>query len=108
LPHSRPAPIDSFALIQYTLLQRPDLHGQLTKTTRILYTMDREDRFEWHKKKAVRNYSKHRVSFEEARGVFRDAFAVEKLDDREDYGEERYTLIGILVGKDQEPGVYAE
>jgi uncharacterized DUF497 family protein len=34
------------------------------------------------------------VSFETAIKVFRDPFAIERLDDREDYGEERFILIG--------------
>ncbi|MGD0296955.1 MAG: BrnT family toxin [Bryobacteraceae bacterium] len=27
--------------------------------------------------------------------VFRDAFAIERLDDREDYGEERFVIVGM-------------
>jgi uncharacterized protein len=34
------------------------------------------------------------VSFETAKEVFRDPFAIERLDDREDYGEERFILMG--------------
>jgi uncharacterized protein len=34
------------------------------------------------------------VSFETAVKIFRDPFAIERLDDREDYGEERFILIG--------------
>jgi uncharacterized protein len=30
-----------------------------------------------------------------ARVVFKDPFAVERLDDREDYGEDRFILIGM-------------
>jgi uncharacterized DUF497 family protein len=33
---------------------------------------------------ASENYAKHGVSFEAARAIFKDAFAVERLDDRED------------------------
>jgi uncharacterized DUF497 family protein len=50
--------------------------------------------FEWDEAKAAENYVKHGVSFETAVKVFRDPFAVERLDDREDYGEERFILIG--------------
>jgi uncharacterized DUF497 family protein len=35
------------------------------------------------------------VSFELATKVFRDAFAIERLDDREDYGEERFVIVGM-------------
>lgn len=54
-----------------------------------------EDEFEWDDEKAASNAEKHGVTFEEARSVFRDPFAIELLDDREDYGEDRYILIGM-------------
>jgi len=38
------------------------------------------------------------VSFELARTVFKDPFAIERLDDREDYGEERFVIIGMGEG----------
>jgi hypothetical protein len=38
------------------------------------------------------------VSFEFAKTVFRDAFAVERLDDREDCGEERFVILGMAEG----------
>jgi uncharacterized DUF497 family protein len=50
--------------------------------------------FEWDEAKAAENYAKHGVSFETAIKVFRDPFAIERLDDREDYGEARFILIG--------------
>ena len=50
--------------------------------------------FEWDEAKAAENYAKHGVSFETAIEVFRDSFAIERLDDRQDYGEERFILIG--------------
>ncbi len=37
------------------------------------------------------------MSFELAKTVFRDPFAIERLDDREDYGEERFILIGMAA-----------
>ena len=40
----------------------------------------------------------HGVSFDLAKTVFRDPFAVERLDDREDYGEERFIIIGMAEG----------
>ena len=53
--------------------------------------------FEWDDDKAALNYAKHGVSFEAAREVFKDAFAVETLDDRVDYREERFSIIGWPV-----------
>ena len=55
--------------------------------------------FEWDSRKAAENDARHGVSFEAARDVFRDPFAVERLDDREDYGEVRYVIIGMVDGR---------
>ena len=46
--------------------------------------------FEWHDAKAEANLRAHGVSFELAKTVFKDPFASEFLDDRQDYGEDRY------------------
>ena len=52
--------------------------------------------FEWDAAKAARNQSDHGVTFEMARDAFKDPFAVEWLDDREAYGEDRYVIIGMV------------
>jgi uncharacterized DUF497 family protein len=39
------------------------------------------------------------VTFEAARDVFKDPFALEWLDDRESYGEDRYVIIGMVEGR---------
>lgn len=39
------------------------------------------------------------MRFEAARDVFRDPFAVELIDDRHDYGEARFVLIGLASGR---------
>ena len=54
-----------------------------------------DDEFEWDDDKAAANAEKHGATFEQARSVFRDPFAIELLDDREDYSEDRYILIGM-------------
>ena len=54
--------------------------------------------FEWHEAKAAANLRDHGVSFELAKTVFRDPFAIERLDDREDYGEERFVIVGMVEG----------
>ena len=54
--------------------------------------------FEWHDAKAEANLQAHGVSFELAKTVFRDPFAVERLDDRGNYGEERFVIIGMAEG----------
>jgi uncharacterized DUF497 family protein len=56
------------------------------------------DAFEWDETKAADKYAKHGVSFELATTVFKDPFAIERLDDREDYGEDRFILIGTMEG----------
>ena len=60
--------------------------------------MDADD-FQWDDRKAAENYAKHGVSFEMARDVFKDAFALDSLDERENYGEERYAIIGMVEGR---------
>lgn len=54
--------------------------------------------FEWRDAKAEANFEAHGVSFDLAKTVFKDPFAVERLDDREDYGEERLIIIGRAAG----------
>jgi uncharacterized DUF497 family protein len=55
--------------------------------------------FEWDFAKAALNLADHGVSFEMARDAFKDPFALEWLDDREDYGEERYIILGMVEGR---------
>lgn len=50
--------------------------------------------FEWDASKAADNIAKHGVSFERAKKVFVDPFAIERVDDRQDYGEQRFVLVG--------------
>lgn len=54
------------------------------------------DRFVWHDRKAASNARDHGVTFEAACEVFTDPFAVEWLDERERYGEDRYVIIGMV------------
>ena len=55
--------------------------------------------FEWEPDKAARNLRRHKVTFETARGVFDDPFALDEIDDREDYGEERSNILGSVEGR---------
>ena len=55
--------------------------------------------FEWDPRKASANLRAHGVSFELASTVFRDPFAIEFIDDRADYGEERFVIIGLAEGR---------
>lgn len=54
--------------------------------------------FTWHAAKAAANLHAHGVSFDLAKTVFRDPFAIELLDDREDYGENRFVIVGMADG----------
>jgi uncharacterized protein len=54
---------------------------------------------EWDDAKALANLAKHGVSFETASAVFNDPFAVEREDDRMDYGEQRFNIIGMVDGR---------
>ena len=47
-----------------------------------------DDEFGWRDAKSAANWRDHGVSFHDAIKAFRDRFAVERIDDREDYGEE--------------------
>jgi uncharacterized DUF497 family protein len=59
----------------------------------------KEPEFEWDAVKAARNEVDHGVTFEMARDVFKDPFAIELLDAREDYGEDRYVIIGMVSNR---------
>jgi uncharacterized protein len=55
-------------------------------------------RFEWDEDKNRRNQQIHGLDFREAERVFTPALLVE-VDDREDYGEDRYIGLGRLDGR---------
>jgi uncharacterized protein len=55
--------------------------------------------FEWHDAKAEANWKRHGVRFELARTVFTDPLALEFIDDREDYSEERFVIAGMAEGR---------
>jgi uncharacterized protein len=57
------------------------------------------DYFEWDNAKAAANLTKHGVSFEQARDAFDDPFAIDFIDDREDYGEQRVILFGMVEAR---------
>lgn len=53
--------------------------------------------FEWDEQKALLNFRKHGVKFDEAARVFDDPFAVSKQD-RIENGEHRWQTIGMSGG----------
>ena len=52
-------------------------------------------RFEWDPSKASANLKKHQVSFDEAKSVFFDDFAVQFFDDEHSSNEERFIMLGM-------------
>jgi len=51
-------------------------------------------KFEWDPAKAALNRRKHGISFPYATRVFLDDHRQERLDTREDYGEDRWAVLG--------------
>ena len=51
--------------------------------------------FEWDPSKSAANLKKHQVSFEEARTVFFDDFAVQFFDEEHSADEERFIMLGM-------------
>ena len=54
--------------------------------------------FEWDKQKNQANIEKHGLDFADAHKVFEYPMLV-KLDDREDYSEDRWIGIGLMDGR---------
>ena len=55
--------------------------------------------FEWDEAKADANYRKHRVTFQVAARAFDDNHGLDLVDDRMDYGEERWLRIALVEGR---------
>ena len=52
-------------------------------------------RFEWDASKAASNAKKHKVTFEVAKTVFYDDFALQFFDEEHSFDEERFLLLGM-------------
>lgn len=52
-------------------------------------------RFEWDPAKAAANARKHKVTFEAAKSVFYDDFAVQFFDEEHSSFEDRFLLLGM-------------
>jgi len=55
-------------------------------------------KFEWDVTKASINDQKYGISFEEARSVFYDEFALQFFDEEHSSEEERFLLLGMSTG----------
>ena len=51
--------------------------------------------FEWDTTKAASNLKKHGISFDEAKSVFYDEFAVQFYDDGHSDDEDRFLMLGL-------------
>ncbi len=54
-------------------------------------------RFEWDSSKAASNARKHKVTFEMAKTVFYDEFAVQFFDEEHSFDEDRFLLLGMSL-----------
>ncbi len=66
---------------------------------RLSRTWTENGKFQWDKAKAAANFARHGVTFEAACEVFNDPFALDWLDESEDYGEDRFAVIGMSEGR---------
>ena len=64
----------------------------LDLSTEFPYSQDMN--FEWDERKAQANLAKHKIDFGDVLGVFLDPCRLETIDDREDYQETRFKVIG--------------
>lgn len=53
-------------------------------------------KFEWNEDKNLSNIGKHGISFEEAKSIFSDSFAIVNEDKSFEYGEPRFVIIGRI------------
>jgi uncharacterized DUF497 family protein len=55
-------------------------------------------KFEWDPPKAEANIKKHQISFDEAKSVFYDEFAIQFFDEEHSSNEERFLMLGMSSG----------
>jgi uncharacterized DUF497 family protein len=53
-------------------------------------------RYEWDEHKRLANLKKHGIDFEDAIAIF-EGPVLERIDDRKNYGEVRYIVIGKMI-----------
>ncbi|WP_067515375.1 BrnT family toxin [Endozoicomonas ascidiicola] len=52
-------------------------------------------KFEWDKSKDLSNLKKHGISFEEAKSVFYDEYAIQYFDEENSGFEDRFLMVGL-------------
>ena len=58
----------------------------------------RDAEFEWDDAKAAENWRRHRVTFQQGAEALADPLAMEEIDEREEFGEERVNVLGMRQG----------
>jgi len=56
-----------------------------------------ENKFEWDTLKNKSNLDKHGIDFIQAKEVFKDENKIETPDNRYDYGEQRFKIVGKAI-----------
>jgi uncharacterized protein len=56
-------------------------------------------RFEWDPAKARANRAKHIVDLNDAQRIFHDPLMIDWIDDRHNYGEDRFAALGMVEGR---------
>jgi len=80
------------------LLQRTRGANWILESGTAIPYLTNDEAFEWDSAKAAQNWRRHGVTFQQAVKALRDPFAVEKIDDLENYGEERINALGMCDG----------
>jgi uncharacterized protein len=57
-----------------------------------------DEAFEWDDARVAKNWRRHGVTFRQGAEALHDPLAVEEIDEREDYGEERINALGMRGG----------
>ena len=55
--------------------------------------------FEWDENKNRENIRRRGINFNDAIRIFGDVYYIEGEDDRRDYGEQRFNVIGMVSGR---------
>jgi uncharacterized DUF497 family protein len=55
-------------------------------------------KFDWDPSKAAENLRKHQISFDEAKSVFYDEFAIQFFDQEHSDEEDRFLMLGMSSG----------
>jgi uncharacterized protein len=53
--------------------------------------------FDWDTSKAAQNLKKHGISFDEAKAVFFDDFAIQFYDQEHSFAEDRFLMLGMSL-----------